>query len=139
MIKATSRDNARTPMQWNDGPNAGFTAGKPWLGINRNYTRTNMESQVNDPCSVRSFYKAMIRLRAENDILKFGKFVPLKTEKHIFAYKRVLNGRELTILLNFSARARKVKFIGAGRIIISNYGSEKYTGILKPYEAVILE
>lgn len=139
MIKATSRDNARTPMQWNDGPNAGFTEGKPWLDINRNYSRINMESQVNDPCSVRSFYKAMIQLRAKNDILKYGKFVPVKIGKHVFAYKRVLNGKELTVLLNFSGRARKTQFIGTGKVVISSSGSENYTGILKPYEALILE
>ncbi|MGE5613544.1 MAG: alpha-glucosidase [Bacillota bacterium] len=139
MIKATSRDNARTPMQWSNGPNAGFTTGKPWLDINRNYSSINMESQVNDPHSVRSFYKTMIRLRAENDILKFGKFVPLKIGKHVFAYKRELDGRELTVLLNFSGRSGNVKFIRTGKVVISNYGSEEYTGILKPYEAIILE
>ena len=64
MMKTKSRDNARTPMQWDDSENAGFTTGTPWLGVNANYTRINMAAQMNDPDSVRSFYKSMIALRA---------------------------------------------------------------------------
>ena len=63
VVSRFSRDNARTPMQWTDGENAGFTTGKPWLRVNENYKKINAESQINDPDSVRSFYKKLIALR----------------------------------------------------------------------------
>lgn len=137
MIKATSRDNPRTPVQWSDSPNAGFTSGKPWLGINHNYTRINMTSQMNDPDSIRSFYKTMIALRAGSDILKFGSFAPIETKKHLFAFKRELGGRSLTVLLNFSDRIKKVPY--NGDVFLSSYGRTAFDGILQPYEAVILK
>ena len=137
MIKATSRDNARTPVQWNGGPNAGFTAGRPWLGINHNYTRINMASQMEDPDSIRSFYKAMIALRAGSDILKFGTFVSEAISKHLFIYKRELNGQSLTVLLNFNSRHRRAYC--SGDVVLSSYGRKSFDGLLQPYEAVILK
>ena len=137
MIKASSRDNSRTPMQWNDGPNAGFTAGQPWLGINHNYTSINMAAQMDDPDSIRSFYKNMIALRAGSDILKCGSFKPLAIKKHLFSYKREYEKQSLTVLLNFSARPQKAP--AAGVVILSTCGRKEYDGILKPYEAVILK
>lgn len=108
IIKATSRDNARTPVQWNGGPNAGFTTGKPWLGVNSNHASINMQSQLNAPGSVRSFYKTVIALRSGSDVLKYGTFVPLLANRHVFAYRREYNGEGLTVLLNFSDKPRKV-------------------------------
>jgi len=147
MIRASSRDNARTPVQWDDSPNAGFTTGVPWLGINRNYTRINMSSQINDPASIRSFYKTMIAMRAGSDVFKYGSFEPVEIRKHLFIYKRELNGESLAVLLNFSGRTQKVslKWIkgftqNAGNygIFLSNYNRETFDGILNPYEALIL-
>jgi len=112
MIRASSRDNVRTPVQWNSGPNAGFTTGKPWLGVNSNYTRINMESQLDDPGSIRNFYKAMIALRSGSDVLKYGSFVPLVRGSGIFAYRREYREEGLTVLLNFSDKARKVDIPG---------------------------
>lgn len=137
MIKASSRDNSRTPVQWNNGPNAGFTTGKPWLGINRNHTRINMASQLNDPNSVRSFYKTMIRLRSDNEILIRGTFIPVAINKHLFIYRRELYGNSLTVLLNFSSKARKVNY--AGDVILSNYDKKMFDGELMPYEAILLK
>lgn len=136
MIKASSRDNARTPVQWNDGPNAGFTTGKPWLGVNRNYTRINMSAQLHDSNSVRSFYKTMIALRSSSDVLKYGTFLPIKIKKHLFVYERERDGRRLTVLLNFSEKARQAVF--SGNVVLSSYGRKAYDGRLQPYEAVIL-
>ncbi len=137
MIKKTTRDNARTPMQWNDGPNAGFTTGKPWLPVNPNYTCINMESQIDNPDSIRNFYKTMIKLRAGSDVLKYGDFEALKIKKHLFAYKRRYGEQSLIIALNFSSRPQKFDY--DGEVIISNYKTGFSGGVLKPYEAVIIK
>lgn len=156
MIRASSRDNARTPVQWNDSPNAGFTTGVPWLGINRNYTHINMASQMKEPGSIRSFYKSMIALRANSDILKHGSFKPLVIKKQLFIYERELDGQSLLIALNFSGRTRKIprglieddrNNVGNtsavvkndDRIIKSNYHRKVFDGLLQPYEALILK
>ena len=147
MIKASSRDNARTPVQWNDSPNAGFTTGVPWLGINRNYGRINIASQINDPDSVRSFYKTMISLRAGSEVLKYGSFEPVIIKKHLFIYKRELNSENLIIALNFSGNMQKVSInlsesftqdVRSLSLILSNYEREAFDGLLNPYEALIL-
>ncbi len=137
MIKATSRDNARTPVQWDNSPNAGFTTGKPWLDINGNYTSINMASQINDPESIRNYYRKVIALRKKEQLLIYGSFVPLKISKELFIYKRELDGRSMTILLNFSSRQQITGHNGT--VILSNYDRESFDGSLKPYEAVILE
>jgi oligo-1,6-glucosidase len=138
MIKATSRDNARTPMQWNAGPWAGFSTVEPWLGVNSNYTRINVESQLDDPNSIRSMYKAMIAFRAGSETLKAGSFEALKIKKDLFAYRRSHAGESLAVILNFSPRERKLPWAGA-RLALSNYERKDYDGILQPYEAVILK
>jgi oligo-1,6-glucosidase len=136
MIKATSRDNARTPMQWDGSPNAGFTTGKPWLGINSNYTRINMASQINDSDSIRSYYKKAIALRNSESLLIYGSFTPLEISRELFIYKRELDGRSMTILLNFSARRQMTGY--KGTVVLSNYKRKAFDGSLSPYEAVIL-
>jgi len=137
MIRKTTRDNARTPMQWTDGQNAGFTTGTPWLPVNPNYTEINVKSQINDPDSVRNFYKKMIAMRSESEILKFGDFKAVETGKHIFAYKRTYNGQSMTIALNFSPFEQKFEY--SGETLISNCGTKVFRGILKPYEAVVIK
>jgi oligo-1,6-glucosidase len=137
MIKKTTRDNARTPMQWNGGPNAGFTAGESWLPINPNYTHINMKAQIDDPDSIRNFYKTVIKLRAESDVLKYGSFVAVRITKNLFAYKRTYGEQSLIIALNFS-RSRQ-KFDQSGEVILSNYKTAVFDGVLKPYEAVIIK
>lgn len=137
LIKQTSRDNARTPMQWNAGPNAGFTTGTPWLEINSNYTRINYEAQLEDGDSIRNFYKKMIGLRAENAVLQAGDFTGVEIRKNLFVYKRSLGTKSLLILLNFAPESVRAKY--QGRVILSTYGREMFGGELKPYEAVILE
>jgi oligo-1,6-glucosidase len=137
LIRLTSRDNARTPVQWDTGPNAGFTTGKPWLGINRNYIRINMAAQINDPGSIRSYYKKMIALRAGSDVLKCGAFEPLVIEKHLFEFRRVLDGESIVVLLNFSKLNHRAHY--TGEILLSNYECTSYDGVLQPYEAVVLK
>ena len=84
MSKKYSRDNARTPFQWDDSENAGFTTGKPWLTLNPNYKEINAKSQVNDPDSLFSYYKKLIRLRKDpehQDVVVYGEVIPYLVEE----------------------------------------------------------
>ena len=136
IIKKSSRDNARTPMQWTAGENAGFTTGKPWLGINRNYTRINYAAQQNDPESILSFYKRMIALRAGSEALKYGGFTLIKASGSLFIYEREYQGQVFRVLLNFGEHKREAPC--NGNVVVSNYGRTQYDGLLKPWEAVVL-
>lgn len=136
IIRATSRDNARTPMQWNSKANAGFSTATPWLGVNKNYPGINMEAQLKDANSIRSLYKTMIRLRAKSEVLKAGTFKALTIKRNLIVYERSHEGRSLRILLNFSKRKQRCD--ERGGVLLSNYGRRTYDGALKPYEAVIL-
>ncbi|MCL2210587.1 MAG: alpha-glucosidase [Treponema sp.] len=107
-IKESSRDNARTPFQWDGGENAGFTKGSPWLGINSNYKQINYSSQKNDPESVLSFYKKMIVLRKQSKCLIHGEFVPVYADNRLMIYQRRLDGDVFTVALNFSSNTVKI-------------------------------
>ena len=137
MIKTKSRDNARTPMQWDASANGGFTTGTPWLGVNGNHTRINMAAQMADPDSVRSYFKKMIALRASSDVLKYGVFKYVEANKHLFCFDREYEGKAYRVLLNFSKHPQGVPC--GGTVVISNYGRTTYDGTLQPYEAVIIE
>jgi glycosidase len=145
-LKESSRDNARTPVQWSAEANAGFTTGKPWLGINGNYTTINYDSQRGDDNSVLGIYKKMIALRAESDVLKYGEFRPLGAKGSVIAYERVLGDEAWTVLLNFSPRVVRLRpplsglTSGDAVIVISNTGRPAMTEeMLLPYEAVVLK
>ncbi|WP_052297625.1 alpha-amylase family glycosyl hydrolase [Leadbettera azotonutricia] len=144
-IKISSRDNARTPMQWNSGVNAGFTTGRPWLGISRNYTRINYEAQKNDPDSVLAFYKKLIQLRLSSECLKSGAFIPVYADTRIMAYRRELHGEAYVVLLNFSdkeiqlsKKARQaVEAWISGNAVISNTGRMATAGSILPWEGIM--
>lgn len=136
MIKHGSRDNARTPMQWSGKAHGGFTQGTPWLKANNNYANINAQQQNDDRDSILNYYKKLIALRRESDILNFGAFVPVKMSKRVFIYKRELEGRCITVALNFSNKA--VKYKQAGDILLSNY-SENTNGVLREYQAIIIK
>lgn len=105
-----SRDNARTPMQWDGTANAGFTSGKPWLKVNPNYKDLNVKRELADETSVLSYYKKLIALRKSEDykeVFTYGAFVPLfENEPDIFAYERKLDNQSVIILANFSKEAK---------------------------------
>ncbi len=105
LIRLTGRDNARTPMQWNASPGAGFTTGTPWIGINRNHTTINYAVQSADPDSLLHFYRRLIALRNSSAVLIDGSFRLLAATRHLCAYERTLAGETWTILLNFSPRS----------------------------------
>ena len=136
LIRATSRDNARTPMQWNASDHAGFTTGTPWLAVNRNFERINMDIQRHDPDSVLFFWKRMIALRAGNRILIEGAFLPLAAGRRFVAYRRDYDGESLTVMLNFSGKRLAVPCLG--EVILSSYGRVFFDGVLRPWEAMIL-
>ncbi|MEA5051666.1 MAG: alpha-glucosidase [Oscillospiraceae bacterium] len=136
IMQLRSRDNARTPYQWSDGKNAGFTEGTPWLGINGNYTHINYEAQRGDPFSIWNFYREMIAFRADSTILRLGTFKALETTRHIFAFERALEGEKLTVIVNFSDSNRQVDY--RGDVAFSNSSRRIFNGTLFPYEAVIL-
>jgi oligo-1,6-glucosidase len=144
-IRASSRDNARTPVQWSGGENAGFTGGRPWLGINGNYTRINYESQKKDPASILNFYKTLIRLRLQSPCLMEGGFRPLYGDRHIMIYSRELGGEAYTAALNFSGREIRLGSVpagiieAAGRVELSNTGRTEADRLLLPWEGLLFK
>jgi len=141
-IKSGSRDNARTPMQWDDSENAGFSAAKPWLGINGNYRFINYASQKNDPASVLNFYRALIALRQKTECLKHGEFEPLYADDRLMVYRRVLGDEVYAVALNFSARKvklpKKARGFLSGAPIMANTGRTVLDGTLLPWEGALL-
>ena len=141
-----SRDNARTPMQWDDSPNAGFTAGKPWLKVNPNYRDLNVAAQTQDENSVLWYYRKLIALRKSEDyceIFTYGDFEPLfETEEKILAYRRSLNGRDVIVAANFGIECRYIcnALLLDKQVLLSN-GSvvlKKDTLELQPSQVVVL-
>ena len=132
-----SRDNARTPMQWDASPNAGFTTGTPWIEVNPNYLAVNAEAERKAPDSVFNYYKKLIALRHTHDVIVYGEFVPLlEDDASVYAYRRVLDDQVLTVLCNWTDRTAPCALAdeNTGKELISNYPAHK-AGSLYPYEA----
>ncbi|RQW11207.1 alpha,alpha-phosphotrehalase [Paenibacillus rhizophilus] len=103
IIRERSRDNSRTPMQWDDGPQAGFTTGTPWIKVDERYREINVKNQLNDPDSVYSHYKKLIALRKEIDVLTDGRYERLdEGHPQVFAYARISDGETVAVVSNFS-------------------------------------
>lgn len=137
ILAAKSRDNGRTPMQWNSGKNAGFTSGEPWIGIPENYSYINAETEKNDPDSVFSFYKKLVEMRKEYDVISDGEFIPeQEADRRLFVYRRRLNGTELIVICNFTDETVKYDVPENYRLLLGNYHDE--SDCLRPYEARIL-
>ena len=134
MIQRTSRDNARTPMQWTGGENAGFSSVKPWLKINGNYKDVNVESESKKPDGILSFWKTMISMRKENEILKNGSFKSLYEGKYIYAFEREYEGEKLVCICNMRGKDSKlpVELKKYASTVISSYG--EIGADLKPFE-----
>ncbi len=143
-IYANGRDNARTPMQWNNEVNAGFSAAQPWLKVNPNYTEINVQAALNEPDSVFFHYQKLIKLRKEQPIMTYGQYIPLLDDHpDIFAYLRVQNEQRIIVLNNFSAKKitvslpAEVQYI-KGQCLISNYQPHHALAdeiTLQPYES----
>jgi oligo-1,6-glucosidase len=142
--KRASRDNGRTPFQWDDSPNAGFTTGTPWIKVNPNYTTVNAAAQEKDSNSVLNYYRKMVKLRKENEVLIYGLYTLLdKDNPDVYAYTRELNEKKYLVLLNFKSKPAIVSTAGIdlhkAKILIGNYPSPSANGSLQPNEAVIYE
>ena len=139
-LKEISRDNARTPMQWDDSKNAGFTDGTPWINVNPNYKEINAKAAVAEPDSVFHYYQELIKLRHTLPIIVYGKFQGLLDDSEtIYAYERHLDGQVLTVACNFTDQEQDCTLFDdlAGEELISNYNTHK-AGKLQPYEARVI-
>lgn len=140
-LKRISRDNARTPMQWDDSANAGFTTGTPWIKVNSNYPKVNAKQEVSDPDSVFSYYKKLIRLRHENEIIVYGDYELLAPEDEaLFIYTRMLGTQRLMVLCNFTEKEVSIpqevteQIPTDAKLLIGNYSKQKEK-VLQAYEA----
>lgn len=140
-----SRDNARTPMQWDDSPNAGFTCGTPWIRVNPNYTEVNAAAAMADPDSTFYYFQKLIRLRKAHPVIVHGRYALLeKDDPALFIYTRTLDDAQLLVMCNFKEQTREwtmpAGFAGA-QVLISNTGrtqQAEQTITLQPYEALVL-
>ena len=157
-LRYKSRDNARTPFQWNDTENAGFTSGTPWIMVNPNYKEINAQEQLARDDSVFHYFQKLIRLRKEHEVIVYGTYdLLLPDSKEIYAYTRTLGETKLLVVCNFTAEQAEFEMPGEfldGKILIRNYDEPKASGkddisssengsaglknpmMLMPYEAV---
>lgn len=143
-LRAKARDNARTPMQWTQEPQAGFTTGTPWLPVNPNYTQINAQQALEDPNSIFYYYQQLIDLRKREPILTYGSFELLAPEHpDVYAYLRRWQGQTWLILCNFHANPVEFSYSGTGKTILSNYPQPEVRDLqlvsLRPYEASIYQ
>ena len=139
------RDNARTPMQWDDSAYAGFSTANPWIMVNPNYTKINARDQVNREDSVFKYYQKLIKLRHESELIVYGTYdLILDDDKDIYAYIRTLGDEKLIVYCNFSENTREVELpeeFTNGKVLISNYIDAKVNHkiTLRPYEAIVIQ
>ncbi|QTE46932.1 alpha-glucosidase [Mucilaginibacter rubeus] len=142
-IAFESRDNGRTPFQWNSTAHAGFTTGTPWIKVNPNYKSINAAAQEKDANSTLNYFRRIVKLRKDNLILVYGKYTLLDAQNpDTYAYTRELNGRKLLVLLNFTGKAASAQTgldLSNATVLIGNYQKSSKNGALMPYEAVVYE
>jgi alpha-glucosidase len=148
VIWKNSRDNSRTPMQWDGSCNAGFSTGRPWLGMNPNYTEINVAAQQKDPASILNFHKKLITLKKENHLFIYGAYdLILPEDEQIYAYTRTLESKKAVIICNLTDKAAVYEHkdieLAHEALLLSNYEvehHEKSTSlVLRPYETRIYE
>ena len=144
--KMTGRDNARTPMQWDDSPNAGFTSATPWLKVNPNHRDVNVAAQENDPNSELNFFRSMIKLRKQEPILVYGSYTLLLADHpEVYAYLRELDDQRMLILLNFSSKFVEIALpakLALGEILVNNYPTLVSSGdrvTLSPWQGSLIK
>lgn len=139
----TSRDNSRTPMQWSDEPNAGFTTGDPWLQVNPNYQTINVADQENNPASILNHYKNLIRLKKDHDLFTYGTYeLIMEDDPHIYAYTRTLHDKTAIVFANLTGSVARVQSsfsLDSSALVLSNMEVPKHIQAkefpLKPFEA----
>lgn len=139
-----SRDNARTPMQWDDSPNAGFSKAMPWIGVNPNYKEINAKKELADEGSVFHYYQKLISLRKEMELIVYGSYeLKMEESEEIFSFERVYEDQKLMVYCNFTDKeveAELPKAYEQAGYLICNYGDCDFikSKKLRPYEAVVL-
>lgn len=132
-LGARSRDHARTPMQWDDSPNAGFTSGEPWIMVNPNYRQINAAQQMNDPDSVFCYYQRLLRLRKQHEVLLYGAYdLMLPDSEAVWAYRRTLKDQEAQVYCNFTTQGVPCETPREG-LLLCNYNAVQ-AKILRPCE-----
>lgn len=143
LARISTRDNARTPVQWTGGENAGFTTGKPWFYINPNYKEVNAENEMSDPNSLLNFYKKLIRFRKENEIVLKGDYKEYyANSKDLYVYERTYNNQRMLVICSFTEKgvafeAPEGYDLSKGVKVLGNYESEHICGNgfkTRPYE-----
>jgi oligo-1,6-glucosidase len=145
-LKATNyagRDNARTPMQWNNGPHAGFTNGTPWMKANSNKDSINVKLQENDPDSIMSYFRTMAALRKAHPVLTYGIFQPIETDhEKTFLFFRESDKEKLLIVLNFSAEVINLpdRLVPENaKRLVGNYSQPGLVSEVRAWEAVVYQ
>lgn len=141
--KMENRDNSRTPMQWTNGINGGFSEHEPWFPVNPNYTEINVSSQQQDSNSILNFYKSLIQLKKSHDIFTYGTFNLIDAEnEHVFAYIRELDEKRVLVVGNLTDKSATLEFnetINENNIELHNYKDNKLNlNALRPFEAFVI-
>ncbi|MGW7975906.1 alpha-glucosidase [Staphylococcus xylosus] len=141
--KMENRDNSRTPMQWNEQTNGGFSEHTPWFPVNPNYKEINVASQQQDPNSILNFYKSLIILKKSDDVYTYGTFDLVdKNNEQVFAYTRTLNNKKILIVGNLTNQTATFKYDGRvnkNNILLHNYNYEAIDiNAIKPFEAFVV-
>jgi len=150
--KEKGRDGERTPMQWNDSPNAGFSSVTPWLPVDDHYKTHNVETERKDPHSILNYYHGLLTLRHTNQALLDGKYVALdENDPNVLAYARTYKGKSVLVVLNMSGTAQKVKLdlatkgisAKAGKTLLASFAAPEKTSVsevsVEPFGAWIME
>ncbi|WP_246938770.1 glycoside hydrolase family 13 protein [Bacillus pinisoli] len=140
VIWERGRDNSRTPMQWDQTLNAGFSTGTPWIGMNPNYKEINVASQKDDANSILNYFKSLIQLRKENDVLIYGAYdLILEDHEQVYAYTRTLEDEQILVCCNLFGKPTKVDLnLSNAELLLSNYHPEEESSeLLRPYEAKV--
>ncbi|MDE3236289.1 MAG: alpha-glucosidase [Bacteroidota bacterium] len=142
-MKFSCRDNGRTPFQWDNTANAGFTTGTPWISVNKNFTQINAAVEEKDPNSVLNYFRKIVQLRKQNLVLVYGKYTLVDAKNpSVYAYTRELDGKKMLIVLNFSTKEASFNAgnlqLNKARRLIGNYTAPSAAITrLRPYEAVV--
>lgn len=143
ILDVHSRDNSRTPMQWDDSINAGFTTGTPWIQTADNYTEINVKNSLEDKDSIFYYYQKLIQLRKNYDVIAYGDIKPLlREDKRVFAYERNYKGQKLIVICNFYLTTYEIELpydLSNYKCILNNYKNEAKAKkiALKPYETLV--
>ena len=135
------RDNARTPMQWSDEPNGGFSQGKPWMNLNENTSDFNVEAEQHDSHSILNYFRQMTNFRKANRVLTYGSYQPLEAlPDSLFLYFRESDKEKLLIVLNFSDQVTNLPDLVRPKIserLIGNYSDPGNTDNVRAWEAIV--